>query len=578
MPSVKPVHPVNILLPLPVDTPATALPPSKPAVSRRRSSTFTAITNWALAVQPGTPAPVSPSRRPSIVHSRARSGSSSFIHLVETPTTSKVTPSNTEEKSLDLTSHGYTSVFVHLPYTPTTPSPYLRRANTGAHENIPVPPVPTTPKTATVSGLKRIRSFGMLKRARAKSNAAAPSASSTGPTIPLPPTPPPLPMSLAHRSRSRSGSISPKSPITSSSSISSSKTKSRPITHGKSKSFSASSTKREKKSTTTAAAAHHHPALPPSLASELLLMQFVDGGSLESHAHRMMEKQAKAVAPAGRKTTTTTTKTGGSKPGQDAPLALNTVYRDENGVMWWDEEEALEYKALLDQPPSPIAPWVHFDNKTSAGGGGGGGGVDATRKGSLASVFTTSSASNQGSSPVDLSNIVTPANVEAYGGVAMQVLNVPASASVSVSASSTTTTTSTTAPSSTTTTTTTNKRARRRPAPLKLHSADDVHKLNVFEDSFVPVVVPVNQSSPLAPALPGSALPGSAPVDMEMDRDDKDRDGDGDGDVVMRDGRRDGVVFASPTNPMMMMTMKKTRMGLGLKGRAKALFGGAGRA
>ncbi|KAK7437397.1 hypothetical protein VKT23_018642 [Stygiomarasmius scandens] len=486
---IKPVHPVNILLPLPIDT-ATAIPPSKPAVSRRRSSTFTAITNWALAVQPGTPAPVSPNHRPSIVHSRARSGSSSFLHLVETPARKANNSESCQDKSLDLTSHGYTSVFVHLPYTPTTPSPYLRRANTGAHENIPVPPIPPTPKTAT--GLKRIRSFGMLKRARAKSNAAP----GTGPTIPLPPTP----TMSTHRSRSRSGSISPKSPTTSSK---------KPV-HGKSKSFSASTTKREKKSTAA-------PPLPPSLASELLLMQFVDGGSLESHAHKMMEKQAKAVAPAGRKT------------GSGAePLPMNTVYRDENGTMWWDEEEALEYKALLDQPPSPITPWVHFDNSRNA--------VDATRKGSVASVFTTSSASNQGS-PVDLSNVVTPANVEAYGGVAMQVLNVPASASANAG--------------------TQNKRTRRRPAPLKLRSADDVHNLNIFEDSFVPVI-PVQHS----PTAPESAPPARSGFDTDRD-----------GDAVMNDGRRNGMVFASPTNPIMIM---KKASKMGLKVRAKALFG-AGR-
>ncbi|KAF5351302.1 hypothetical protein D9758_007989 [Tetrapyrgos nigripes] len=476
---MKPIHPVNVPLPLPVDL----FTESKPKVTRRRrSSTFTAITNWTLAVQPGSPAPLSPESKP--------------------------TPKNAS--SFDLTSHGYTSVFVQLPYTPTTPG---------------------TPKTPT--GIKRMRSFGILKRARAKSNAAADRAPPSGPLPPVPSLP------HAHR-RPRSGSVSPKSP--------SFPSKSKKPAHGKSKSFSASTLKKDKRSTATTT-----PPLPPSLTSELLLMQLFDGGSLESHAQRVMEKQAKAALPAGSSKSSSKTGTLGAEP-----LTVNAVYRDENGVMWRDEDEALEYKKLLPpshtQPPSPSTPWVGFDS----------------RKGSIASVLTTSSNGN--SNQVDLADVITPVNVEAYGGVAMHVLNVNANGGMYSSS----------LPSSSAQ----NKRTRRRPAPLKLNSADDVRHLNVFEDSFVPIAVPVPVSASVSSLTSPSTTraPACAPLTAlssgwDADGDVIMRERDHDHDSMTSDGRRNGVIFASPTNPLMFITKKASRMGPGLRGRAKsvskALFGAA---
>ena len=38
---------------------------------------------------------------------------------------------------------------------------------------------------------------------------------------------------------------------------------------------------------------------PPPLANELAMMEFADGGSLESHIKRVMEAQAKATAGSG---------------------------------------------------------------------------------------------------------------------------------------------------------------------------------------------------------------------------------------------------------------------------------------
>ncbi|KIK50720.1 hypothetical protein GYMLUDRAFT_252711 [Collybiopsis luxurians FD-317 M1] len=66
------------------------------------------------------------------------------------------------------------------------------------------------------------------------------------------------------------------------------------------------------------------PPLPPTLTSELLLSQFTDGGSLETHTKRIMEEQA-----------------------------LEATH--ENGGFWRDEGEKLEQEALL-PPASPKTP------------------------------------------------------------------------------------------------------------------------------------------------------------------------------------------------------------------------------
>ena len=70
---------------------------------------------------------------------------------------------------------------------------------------------------------------------------------------------------------------------------------------------------------------------PPPLANELAMMQFADGGSLDSHIKRVMEAQARAAAGSG-----------------GASVGVAGVYRDEQGGIWWDEDEELEYAHLLD--------------------------------------------------------------------------------------------------------------------------------------------------------------------------------------------------------------------------------------
>ena len=78
-------------------------------------------------------------------------------------------------------------------------------------------------------------------------------------------------------------------------------------------------------------AKYAHVRPPPPLANELAMMQFADGGSLESHIKRVMEAQAKATAGSG-----------------GLNVGIADVYRDEKGGIWWDADEEMEYAHLLD--------------------------------------------------------------------------------------------------------------------------------------------------------------------------------------------------------------------------------------
>ncbi|KAF5393946.1 hypothetical protein D9757_000317 [Collybiopsis confluens] len=417
--------------------------PSPPLIVRRRSSTLNAISTWALAVQPGSPAPISPPlysptgspgsvsrrpslsrrssrRRPSISHTRARSGSTSFIHLVETPTSANrplFTPGPLSPSGgfdFDLSNLGYTSVFVHLPHTPAAPSPFIIPVDTTKI------PVPQTPPAPPARGLRKFRSLGMLKGNRNRSKSAAPA--------PRSPASPNHRIAMAAKAQSKINLTPPPS----------------------------ATTFRKAKKASTAAA----PPLPPTLSNELLLMQFMGGGSLETHAKRVMEKQAKEVAPAGR-------------PKGAAPVG--TVYRDGSGRMWWDVDEAIEYQALLPpaSPESPGRTWVIFNSPSPKGyralphNIAIGIGEDEERRGSI-----TSSLSSSPSLSVSLSRLITHAPMD-NSARAMHLLRLPATELNSSLAAASGLAAR-------------NKRNRRRPAPLKLHSSPAVPNANTFDDSFAP--------------------------------------------------------------------------------------------
>lgn len=162
---------------------------------------MSSIAAWAAAVHPGSPAPPSPS------------------HSFFQPT------------PVDLTTLGYTPIFIHFPCTRSPP-----RA------------VPTSPKQQQQSTLRRL-------------------------------------CSLAN--------FSPRS---------------KPVTGA------GASSKKPK---------YAHVPLPPPLANEIALMQFAGGGSIDANAKRVMKAQ-------------------GSQAG------VGVILKDENGHLWWDEDEKYEYTHLLE--------------------------------------------------------------------------------------------------------------------------------------------------------------------------------------------------------------------------------------
>ncbi|KAF8159390.1 hypothetical protein B0H34DRAFT_748017 [Crassisporium funariophilum] len=327
-------------LPLPAPPTASNSPPPTPV-----RNAYNSIITWASLVQPGSPAPRSPhrrpsvsssrrpsitrlNRRPSITHGRAPSGS--FIHIVDAQSTPSV-------GDFDLTALGYTSVFVHLPKTPTTPSPFLRQRSgtvctvalqssptsprSAAHAHIPIPPIPTQEEAPVKrKGMKRFRSLSILRPRSSKSKQPQ-----------QPSTPPPLPSSNSN-SASTTKPHSKKHTQTS---------------QAKAEICAATIAKRKR-------AKYAYVRAPPPLANDLAMMQFADGGSMESHVKRVMEAQAKAAAGSG------------------AGVGVGDVYRDGKGGIWWDADEEWEYAHLLGGevgdavPASDEMDWVEFGTGASA--------------------------------------------------------------------------------------------------------------------------------------------------------------------------------------------------------------------
>ncbi|KAJ3717700.1 hypothetical protein C8R42DRAFT_150375 [Lentinula raphanica] len=115
--------------------------------------------------------------------------------------------------------------------------------------------------------------------------------------------------------------------------------------------------------------------LPPSLGSELLMMQFMGGGSIERNAKRIMEQQARDIAPASRAHRDPhhhhhhglDRHNHGQRRRKSAPatqprLPLGEAYRDERGNLWWDEHEAGEFRDLLTPTQQEQSQgWVTYD-------------------------------------------------------------------------------------------------------------------------------------------------------------------------------------------------------------------------
>ncbi|KAK7054007.1 hypothetical protein R3P38DRAFT_2853865 [Favolaschia claudopus] len=377
--------------------------------ARQRSNSV--IISWAANVQPGSPAPLSPRRRPSVC-SRRPSGSISFV--------------KDSLKPFDLTQVGYSSVFVQFPVDPCTPSLFIGQVQT--------PEVPLPTSTKAPSAPKRFRSLSTLTRSRSKSVSAS---------VPVAP----MPSSTIHKASS-----STKTPAV------------------------CAITKRRK------SVDHHKNTAPMPLANELALMQLLGGGSIESHAKRVMTKQAKAAGPG---------------------VGVGEVFRDEKGGIWWDEEERWEYKHLLDreQQRVPADAWVQFRGKENED-------ASEERRGSVSTQ----------DSDLDVRYLVKPAEDEGMADFVplpdrrrsgkasarpAKHLNKPGLQLVDVDAAFG-------APQP-------NARRRRgAPAPLQLsgsaHADQDVFRKDFFASSFAPAPLTA-PPVPVSPyTMPASALPSSSHV------------------------------------------------------------------
>ncbi|KAG6812342.1 hypothetical protein H0H92_003331 [Tricholoma furcatifolium] len=267
-----------------------------------------------LSQPPPPPQKKRPSHPPPPVPTRKRSSTFSAIASWAArvqpgspgspPSTRRLeTPSPVDQNfAVDLTNLGYTSVFVHLTKTPNTPMHSIIKPIAPREQEAISKPV--------ASPIKRLRSLSILSRKH----------SATLPTSPVKPT--------HEESQTHAASIALRKKA-SYLSVKSSKPK-RPKVK---------------------------PDLPPSLAVELALMQFVDGGSTEDNIKRLMEAQARAAAPAGTKPSTNP--------------AVSDVYRDGKGGIWWDREEEMEYAHLLGgNNTSHIAgpeKWVSFSGEVKEG-------------------------------------------------------------------------------------------------------------------------------------------------------------------------------------------------------------------
>ena len=297
LPRAPPAHKRHATQPL-AEPPSSQLPPlPEPAPPRpsRRSSFISAITAWAAHVQPGSPVAASPRRgsesfRPfnaalshfssGITHGRVRS--SSFV----------ATPTTAYHKTFDFTAVGYNAMFAHVPKTPEPPSPLLRakaereREIWEAKMNRKAQAKAET-KEKRDKMVQKIKSLTTL-RPRAKTF-------TKGSTLPSPVPPVPALVSSLKQGSSKEDASARK------------------------KAVYGSLTRQ-----------------PPTLANELALMQFADGGKMDSHIQRVMATES----------------------------GVGDVYRDGKGGIWLDRDEELEYRGLLvpeDSESEKEVPWVTFN-------------------------------------------------------------------------------------------------------------------------------------------------------------------------------------------------------------------------
>ncbi|KAI0248782.1 hypothetical protein BJV78DRAFT_1284559 [Lactifluus subvellereus] len=292
---------------------------------RRRSSTVSAISAWAVRVLPGTPAPVSPptpsfSRRPSIFFSSCstRRHSASFISFTDTPT------ADAKLHTPTFLTPGYTCTVVPLPVTPYTsaPGPQSRLLvekdhDSSSHEmkfprttlmrhrkaSTPMAASPLPPTSPKKKGLMRFLRPRPRSRSAVHTRHPSPPPPSVRARRPPPPPSPSSPTTVAFR-----------------------------IAHRKRALYT------------------QRGALPLPLDSEVAVMQFIDGGSRADAAARFggTYTDAAGVVYADE-----------AEAGECLPLLLaaeSGAEEDVNNAPPSARSDASGGLAIASAPPSPLSP------------------------------------------------------------------------------------------------------------------------------------------------------------------------------------------------------------------------------
>ena len=248
--------------------------------------------------------------------------SASFLHFVDTPRTPAhhipATPLPANAK-FDLTHFGYSSVFVDVPIsTPITPDIYKPRPMTRlpSRQDVTTGSAPATPVTKSTGIFKRfLRNKPKSTKSRSKALTEADGAA-VDPAIPDY-----LSVSLKKRSK-----------------------------------YTEQHSKVEQKKRDVYGA-----ALPPTVKQEAQMRQAMEGGSLEYNIRKVMEEKARRDGT-GVKVDST--------EGVKVVEGVQTVHRDAQGGIWWDQEEEWEFAHLLAVNTVLLSPrypdpelWVTFDKK-----------------------------------------------------------------------------------------------------------------------------------------------------------------------------------------------------------------------
>ncbi|KAI0788888.1 hypothetical protein C8Q75DRAFT_768363 [Abortiporus biennis] len=272
--------------------------------SRRASMTAT-ITAWVENVQPGSPAPHTPppqgkgrsTRRASVVSVRVSSKANYANENSDSPSSTEFKP--------DLEALGYASNFMNhgmnAPKLPPLPKGKDSKEKRKSFSLKPSSSSGPNSEGQFSKASRHLRSLSLKPRAKHSDVPLPPPSAPLDPLIPIPPP---------HRSsRTRTQSTN---------GTSSSATK-----HYRDRDSGKEKDKRMKYS-------DRHPA---TLATDLAMAQFLDGGHLEDHIRTYTHKHAKAA--------------GVPQSVTGEYVGVDDVYRDEDGTVWRDRDEALEYAHLL---------------------------------------------------------------------------------------------------------------------------------------------------------------------------------------------------------------------------------------